>query len=176
MLHSLRIALIYIVIATERRLDHHHRRLGMVEVGYQGVRHTELVRREYELIGPSLKLLQQAVGTHGTLRSTGGAHADAADTMTSLLRAVHDVASLLMHEHLFRRHLVLRQILHLDRVEVTKSTMQSDIGKVDASDLHTLHELTAEVQTSGGSGNGTLVLGVDGLEALDAQIRACMQG
>ena len=54
----------------------------MVEISHEGGGHPELVWWEDELIGPALKLLQKTVRTHGTLRSTGRAHTDGADTMT----------------------------------------------------------------------------------------------
>ena len=42
--------------------------------------------------------------------------------------------------------------------------MQGDIGEVDATDLHALHQLTAEVQTRCRGCDSTLVLGIDSLE------------
>ena len=73
----------------------------MIEVGHKGIGHTEIVRREDELISPALELLQQSVGTHGTLCGTGCTDTYGTHTVTSLLRAVHDVTGLLVDEHLF---------------------------------------------------------------------------
>ena len=139
----------------------------MIEVGHHRVGQSELVGREDELIGPTLVLLQQAVSTHSGLCGAGHTGAYDADAVLGEFRGVHNLAGLLRDEHLLGRHLVLREVLDLDGIEAAKSAVQGDIGEIDALDLHTLHELTAEVQTSGGSGNGALVLSIDGLEALD---------
>ena len=61
---------------------------------------------------------------------------------------------------------MLRQVFHLDGVETAKAAMQGDVGEVDALDLHTLHQFTAEMQSGGRRRDGTLVLGVDGLEVV----------
>ena len=103
MLDSILITLVHQVIGAKRALYHHHRRLGMVEVCHKGIRHAELVRREYELVGPPLKLLEQAIGSYGTLRGTGGTHTNRTDTMTRFLSLVDDITGLLVDEHLFRR-------------------------------------------------------------------------
>ena len=59
---------------------------------------------------------------------------------------------------------MLGQVLNLDSIEVTQTAVQGDKGKVDTLNLHTLHQLTTEVQASGRCSNSTLVLSVDGLE------------
>ena len=66
--------------------------------------------------------------------------------MALFLGLVHNVTGLLLDDHLLRVHLMLRQVLHLDGVEVAQAAVQGDIGKVDALDLHALHQLTTEVQ------------------------------
>ena len=72
----------------------------MVEVCHEGIGKAELIRREHELIGPSLVLLQESVGTHSRLRSTGGADTYAADTTTCLLGLIDQLAGFARHEHL----------------------------------------------------------------------------
>ena len=67
----------------------------MVEVGHKGIRHAKLVGREYELIGPALKLLQQTIGTDGSFGGAGGAYTNTADTMTIELRLVDNLAGFL---------------------------------------------------------------------------------
>ena len=69
---------------------------------------------------------------------------------------------------------MLCEVLNLNIVEVAKSAMQSDVGKVDALDLHTLHQLAREVQTSGRSRNGTLVLGKYTLEVVEVVLCSMM--
>ena len=61
---------------------------------------------------------------------------------------------------------MLGEVFHLDRIEATQTTVYGDEREVDATNLHALHQLTAEVQTRGRSGDGTLMLGIDSLEVL----------
>ena len=61
---------------------------------------------------------------------------------------------------------MLRQILDLDGIEIAESAVQGNISEVDATDLHTLQQFTAEMQTCRRSCDGTLILGIDGLEDL----------
>ena len=61
--------------------------------------------------------------------------------MSLLLCLVDKGASLGTDVHLLRVHLVLGKVFHLDVVEVAQSAVQCDVCKVDALNLHTLHQL-----------------------------------
>ena len=61
---------------------------------------------------------------------------------------------------------MLGQVFHLDRVKATQSAVQCHISEVNAADLHTLQQLTAEVQTTSRRCHSTLLLGIDRLETL----------
>ena len=61
---------------------------------------------------------------------------------------------------------MLCQVFHLNAMEITQSTMQGDIGKVYAADLHAFHQLTTEMQACSRGGHCPLVLGEDTLEVL----------
>ena len=67
---------------------------------------------------------------------------------------------------------MLGEVLHLYGVEASKAAMDGDEGEVDATNLHHLHQLLAEVQTRCGGRHGTLVLGIDGLELLHVILRS----
>ena len=59
---------------------------------------------------------------------------------------------------------MLGKILHLNLVEVAKSAMQSNESLVDAINLHTLHQLSGEVETSSRSSYSTFLLCKNALE------------
>ena len=154
------------VVATEGGCLHEQGGQRMVEIGDHRIGQSELIGREDELIGPSLILLQHAVGTYSGLGGLDDAGAHSTDMVLLELGLVDDAAGLGADEHLLGVHLVLGQVFHLDVVEVAEGTVEGDEGEVDAADLHALHKLAAEVQTGSGSGDGTLVLGIDALELL----------
>ena len=84
--------------------------------------------------------------------------------MSLLLGFVHDAAGLSLNLHLLGVHLVLGQVLHFNAVEVSQSAMQGDECELHASYLHTFHHFAREVQSRGGSGDGSFVLGENALE------------
>ena len=61
---------------------------------------------------------------------------------------------------------MLGQVLHLNLMEVAKTTVQGDERLVDAIDFHTLHQLSREVKTRSWSCHSTLLLCEDALEVL----------
>ena len=61
---------------------------------------------------------------------------------------------------------MLRQVFHLDRVERAETQVDGDVGKLEAANLHDLHQLAAEMQTCGGGGDGALVACENGLKLL----------
>ena len=72
----------------------------MIEVGYHTVCQTEVVWREDELVGPSIKLLQHTVCAHGSLRCLDDTGTDGANMMTIVLGGIDQVAALLVDDHL----------------------------------------------------------------------------
>ena len=59
---------------------------------------------------------------------------------------------------------MLRQIFHLNVIERTEATMQGDISKVNALNLHPFHHLPTDMKTSSGGGYSSFIRGEDGLE------------
>ena len=118
----------------------------MIEVGNHRVCQSEVVRREDELIGPAVKLLQHSVSTDGRLCGTQRADADSTHVVALCLGIVGNAAGLSIDNHLLRTHLVLGEILDLDGVETAQAAMYGEIGEVDAVDFQALHQLTAEMQ------------------------------
>ena len=138
----------------------------MVEVGYHRVGQAEVVGREDKLVGPSLKLLQQAVCAHSRLSGFDHTCSNAAHMMALALRVVDDLAGFRRDEHLLRVHLVLRQVLYLNLVEIAQTAMKGDIGRIDASYLHHLEHLAREVDARAGCRDSALVFGERSLEVL----------
>ena len=95
----------------------------MIEVGNQGIGQTEVVGREDELVGPSVVLLQQTVGTHSRLGCPQRADAYGTDMARGCLGIVDNTAGLRFNLHLLRAHLVLRQVFYLNGVKATQSAM-----------------------------------------------------
>ena len=84
--------------------------------------------------------------------------------MALALRVVDDLAGFRRDEHLLRVHLVLRQVLHLNLVEIAQTAMKGDIGRIDASYLHHLEHLAREVDARAGCRDSALVFGERSLE------------
>ena len=84
---------------------------------------------------------------------------------TVIFGTIHGFHRHFVYKHLFRIHLMLRQVLYVDVAEVTQTSVQSDICKVHTFNFQTFHQLTAEVQTSSRSSHRTLVLCKNRLEA-----------
>ena len=136
----------------------------MIEVGYHRVANAKLIRREDKLIRPSIIFLQQTVGAHSCLCGLGHTGAHQADMMSGSLRGVHQVAAFLTDKHLLGVHLVLRQVFHLNVMEVAQCAMERQESKVDTLNFHTLQHLTAEMESRCGCRHSTLILGKETLE------------
>ena len=136
----------------------------MIEVGHHAIGQSELIRREDKLIGPSVKLLHHSICTHRSLCSLDHTCTDGTNMMTGTLGVVDQFASLLADMHLLGVHLVLGKVFHLDFMEVAQSTMQGNKCRVDASDLHTFHELAREMKPCGWRCYGTFLLSKHALE------------
>ena len=95
----------------------------MIEVGYHRVGNTELVRREDELVGPALILLEHLVRAYGGLGSLDYTCAYCAHVVSVLLGSVHCLAGISSNKHLLGVHLVLRKVLDFYIVEVAESAV-----------------------------------------------------
>ena len=73
-----------------------------------GVGNLEVVGREDELVRPSLKLLDAAVGAGGGFEGALHGGADGHYLVLGILGGVDHLAALLVDEHLLGVHLVLR--------------------------------------------------------------------
>ena len=90
-----------------------------MEVGDHAGSHTEIVRRENELIGPSFEFFQMSVGTYCRFNRTHHGSSDSTDLATVVLTLVHNTHNISVHDHLFGIHLMLCQIFHVDFTEVS---------------------------------------------------------
>ena len=126
----------------------------------------ELVGREDEFVRPALVLLDSVVraARHFECTLHRGAHGEHLAAL--VLGLVHQAAAFGLHKHLFRVHLVLREVLHVGSAEVAQAAVERDEGRVDSLDFHALHHFAGEVQAGGGRGHGAFVAGEDALEAL----------
>ena len=86
--------------------------------------------------------------------------------MTCEFCLVYKFTSLCRNKHLLRVHLMLCKVLNLNLMEVSKTTMQSDICRIDTDNLHSLHHLTREVETSCWRRYSTFILSEYTLEIL----------
>ena len=148
----------------------------MVEVRDHRVGESEVVRREDELVSPAVVFLQHTVGSDSGLCSLNDACANGAHTVAGTLRFVDELAAVGVYTHLLRVHLMLCKVLHFDVVEVAQTAVERDIGEVDATNLHALHQLAREVQAGSRSRNGALVLGEDALEVVEVVLCAALVG
>ena len=64
-------------------------------------------------------------------------------------------------------HLVVRETIDADGAESAEADVQCDAGVVDAALLAAGDEFWSEMEAGGGGGDGSGVLGVDGLVAID---------
>ena len=99
--HGLLIGLHDEVVSSEGGSSHEHGRLRVVEVNNQAVSQSEVIRREYEFVGPSIELLQHAIRTHSGLCGAQGGHTDSTNMMSVDLRFVDGNAGLGSDDHLF---------------------------------------------------------------------------
>ena len=119
----------------------------MIEVGNHGVSKSEVIGWEDEFVSPAVELLQHTVGTYSRFRGTHGTNAHCTDMTSIGFSLVDNLASFCCHHHLLRAHLMLGKVLDLNRIEAAQATVYCNKREVDATDLHTLHQFTAEVQT-----------------------------
>ena len=82
--------------------------------------HTEVIRREYELISPPFKLFQVAVRTDSRFDSTHHGRTDCTNLASVIFRRIHDIHDIPVHDHLLRIHLMLGQIFHIDFAEIAQ--------------------------------------------------------
>lgn len=119
------------VVAAEGRHHHQLRGVGQVEVRDHGVGHREVVGVEDELVGPPLHGLDHAVGRDGRLERAHHRRADGDHLVAAALGVVDRLGRLLRDEELLGVHLVLREVLDVDRAEVAQTHVERDEGAVD---------------------------------------------
>ena len=84
-----------------------------MEVGNHRVGQVEVVGREDELVCPSLVFLQVVVGTDGGFHCALHCGSNGHHLVAFGVRSVHLVAAVLVDEHLFGVHFVLREVFHV---------------------------------------------------------------
>src|SRR5690554_1967641 len=79
---------------------------------------------------------------------------------------VHLMTELLRDDHLFRFHLMLREILHINHPISSQAIVEGQITELDIPDLHSLHQFTTEMKSCSGSHYRSLMAGKDVLVPL----------
>ena len=124
-----------------------------MEVRNHTGRHTEVIRRENELISPPFKLFQVTVCTDSCFDSAHHGGTDCTNLSSVIFCRIHDIHDIPVHDHLLRIHLMLGQVFHIDFAEITQPGMQCQISKLAILNLQTFHQFTTEMKTGGGSHN-----------------------
>ena len=153
----------HVLISAKSRCEHEHHAVRHVEVGDEGVGGGALIRREDELVGPSVVGLDVSVHAHGALHGAQHRSAHGAYLVAVVALGVDLVGELIGNEHLLAVEAVLGEVLDIDFAERALSDVQSEILGLDIVNLHQSHEFAAEVQSSGGSDDSALLRGEDGL-------------
>ena len=137
-----------------------------MEIGHDRIRNGVLVRREDELVGPSVVGVYLLVGSHVCFEGAHDRYADGEDLVAEAVGAVDVIGRLLGDDHPFGIHPVLGEILHVDAAEVADAHVDRDESLLDILENHAVEELAAEVRAGGGNRNGTFVRGEDRLKIL----------
>ena len=138
-----------------------------MEVGDQSVQYLKLVARIDEDVGVALLLVQRQA-LFGAQRlegaAAGGAHRD--DPLAVCLGLVDQVRCLLRQIVVFGVHLVLGDLVLLDRSEGAKANVQRHRRDVDPLCADLVQQFVGEVQPRGRCSGRTQLVGIDGLVAL----------
>ena len=81
------------IVATKSGDEHEHGGEWLLEVHDKGIGYSEVVGREDEFVGPSLKFLDESAGTYCCFKGTESGGAYSTDLMAVLFCLVDDVAS-----------------------------------------------------------------------------------
>lgn len=90
-----------------------------------------------------------------------------ADFTIGLFGIVYQIATFLGDDELFAVGTVFGQIFYVGLSEIAQTAMQGDVGIFDTLYFHALHDVATEMQTCGGGGYGTFVLGKNTLKTLN---------
>ncbi len=129
-----------------------------MKIGDQAVGECEFIGGENEFIGPSVLRFQVPVGAYGRFHRTEYGCADRTDVLLFVFGLVYPFAQFLRNDHLFRLHLMLCQIFHIDHAIGSQSIMEREITEFNVSYFHPFHQFAAEMQAGGGSDHCPLML------------------
>ena len=165
-LHGLLVRGEDVLAAGEGRNQHDESALRQVEIRHQGVHAFESVTRVDEDVGPAGLGVHGAVLVGKALHSAAGGGADADNAAAGLLRLGDYPRRLLRHDAELGVHLVLLDVLGLDRAEGAEADVQRDEALAHALFGYLRQQLLGKMQSRGGRGGAAQLLGVDGLVAL----------
>ena len=134
----------------ERAHQHDERRLRQVEIRDKRIHHLEAVARIDVNIRPAAGRGHGTVLPRPALDGAAGGRADADHTPAVCLRAVDQIRRLLRNGAVFAVHIVLLDLVLLDRSERAEPDVQRHIADADALGSDPLQKLRREVQTRRG--------------------------
>ena len=155
-----------LVESAESRHCHEHRGLRHMEARDDGVGNGELVRREYELVCPSVEGLDLMGCRDISLKTPHHCRADGDDLVAAVFGLVDDLASLVGDYEPLGIHAVFGQILDIDPAELSDPHVDGDEGLVYILEDHPVEQLPTEMGSSGGHRHRTLMGGEDRLVVL----------
>ena len=151
---------------TEGGDGHQHRGFRKVQSGNNSVRNREIVRREYELVGPSVVWLDLVGRRHISFQSPEDGGSDGHDLVAGVLGLVDHLAGLVGDDESLGIHPVLGQVFDIHPAELTYAHMLRDESLVDVLEDHPVEQLAAEMRAGGRDRHGPFVLGEYGLVIL----------
>ena len=134
--------------------------LGQVEIGDEGVQHLESVPRIDKDISPPGALRHGPVLRRKALHRAAGGGAYADDPAPVLFRLVDDAGGFPGNHTELRMHLVVRNLLRLDRAEGAQPHMECNVANLYTHFPHLLQQLGGEMEPCGGCGGGAHHLGI----------------
>jgi len=116
-----------------------------MEIGNDGIRYRESVRRENELVGPSVIRLHLVICGDVSLEATHHGHAHSQYLVAFTLGLVDDFDSLRSDDQPFGIHLVLGKVFHIHLAEIADAHVLRDEGFVYVLENHHVEQLAAEM-------------------------------
>ena len=156
----------YVLAARERRDQHDERGLRQVEIRHECIHHLEAVARVDVDARPACGRLHVSVLLRPALERAARRCTDADHASAARLRLVDKRRRLRRDNAVFAVHIVLLDVVLLDRTERTEADMQRHIADVHALCLNFFQQLRREVQARRRRGGAAVDLGIDGLVAL----------
>lgn len=153
------------VSARKGRDKHDEGRLGKVEVGDEAVDGLILEARIDEELGVSGAFLELSKALVDGFQSPCGGRTDGDDASMFLLGLVESVAGLFGHHIEFRMHVMLSDVIVLDRTEGSQADMKGDVDDFDTFGPEPIKELWREVEAGCRSSGASFDLGIDRLIA-----------